>query len=120
MPALRCLDVICVRHVHAVRDSKTAEARLGAPGEIREEPLADLPEDCLFVGTAADWDLEAIRRYNAEQNTVYRLNENDCRCAVICRRKRTHQSTEATCEDSWGGGFVQHGAPRAVLCAGIT
>lgn len=71
--------VVCLPS--AVRDSKTSEAKQGAPGEIREERLAALPEDSMFLGTAANWDLEAIRRYNAEQSTVYRLNENDCRCA---------------------------------------
>lgn len=52
----------------------------GAQGEIREDVIdvSSLPEDCMFVGRTR-LTLDDIRTFNQVQNSVYLLNQNDCR-----------------------------------------
>eukprot|EP00191_Tetraselmis_sp_GSL018_P012134 CAMPEP_0177619704 /NCGR_PEP_ID=MMETSP0419_2-20121207/26433_1 /TAXON_ID=582737 /ORGANISM="Tetraselmis sp., Strain GSL018" /LENGTH=225 /DNA_ID=CAMNT_0019119051 /DNA_START=465 /DNA_END=1139 /DNA_ORIENTATION=- len=50
----------------------------GAPGEIRERIFSDLPESHLYIGRTT-LSLQDIRNYNKLQNSLYKLNANDCR-----------------------------------------
>jgi len=46
-----------------------------------------VPEGALHVGAVPNMTLEAIRAYNAQQPTYYKLHRSDCRyahCVCVC------------------------------------
>lgn len=51
----------------------------GAPGEIREQQLEELPDGALYVGRTSHMTLDDVREYSKLQPTVYKLHQNDCR-----------------------------------------
>jgi len=61
------------------RDGKDARSIKGAPGEIREAVIEELPAGALYVGRSPHMRLEDVRAYSALQPTVYKLHQNDCR-----------------------------------------
>mmetsp|Transcript_13855 Transcript_13855/g.41844 ORF Transcript_13855/g.41844 Transcript_13855/m.41844 type:complete len:429 (-) Transcript_13855:3288-4574(-) len=51
----------------------------GTPAEVREQPLLEMPESCMLVGTT-NLSLSDIRSFNSLQSRVlYLLHQNDCR-----------------------------------------
>ena len=43
-----------------------------------------MPTGALHVGDVPHMSLEAIRAYNAQQPTFYKLHKSDCRCVRVC------------------------------------